>query len=45
MRIDLHTHTSALSFDSNIAPQELVRLAKKRGLDGLVLTEHDRIWD
>ena len=45
MRIDLHTHTSALSFDSNIAPEELIRLAQKRGLDGLVLTEHDKIWD
>ena len=45
MRIDLHVHTSALSYDSNVAPEELVQLAQERGLDGLVLTEHDKIWD
>lgn len=44
MRIDLHVHTAALSFDSNVAPDELVELARERGLDGLVLTEHDRLW-
>ncbi len=44
MRIDLHTHTSAHSSDSNITPGGLMALARERGLDGVVLTEHDRLW-
>ncbi len=44
MQIDLHVHTSTLSSDSNIAPETTIDLARARGLDGVVLTEHDRIW-
>ncbi len=44
MRIDLHIHTSDYSTDSNLAPDELITLARQSGLDGIVLTEHDRIW-
>ena len=44
MRIDLHIHTSDFSYDSNVAPDELITLARESGLDGIVLTEHDRIW-
>lgn len=44
MRLDLHTHTERFSSDSNLAPAELIRLARQRGLDGLALTEHDTVW-
>ena len=45
MLIDLHTHTFPSSDDSFIAPGELIEAAKKAGLDGVCLTEHDRFWD
>jgi predicted metal-dependent phosphoesterase TrpH len=45
MLIDLHNHTSALSDDSLITPEELIEGAKKAGLDGVCITEHDYFWD
>ncbi len=45
MRIDLHVHTSPLSPCSNINPKELVQEAKRIGLDGFCLTEHQVIWN
>jgi hypothetical protein len=42
LRIDLHVH-SCYSADSLITPQELVFYAKKRGLDGVAVTDHDRL--
>jgi len=45
MLIDLHTHTSPLSWDSNLAPDELIEHARAAGLDGVVLCEHDFCWD
>jgi len=42
LKIDLHVHTF-YSFDSLITPKELVFYAKKRGLDGVAITDHDRI--
>ena len=42
LRIDLHVH-SYLSYDSLITPKELVFYAKKRGLDGVAITDHDRL--
>ena len=44
MLIDLHCHSLPLSACSALAPDELVRLASERGLDGVCLTEHDRGW-
>jgi predicted metal-dependent phosphoesterase TrpH len=41
LKIDLHVH-SYYSADSLITPQELVFYAKKRGLDGVAVTDHDR---
>ena len=38
---DLHTHTTAS--DGQYTPTELVRLAKKRGLQALAVTDHDTI--
>jgi predicted metal-dependent phosphoesterase TrpH len=40
LRIDLHVHT-LYSIDSTIRPEELVAYARKRGLDGVAVTDHD----
>ncbi|MEZ6140052.1 MAG: CehA/McbA family metallohydrolase [Zavarzinella sp.] len=44
MKFDLHMHTCRYSPDSVIDPYELVEHAVRIGLDGIVLTEHDRLW-
>ena len=44
MRIDLHIHTSPLSACSYIDPHALVRKARRLGLDGICLTEHQVVW-
>ncbi len=45
MRIDCHFHTSRLSSCSLISPQRACELALARGLDALLLTEHNQYWD
>jgi predicted metal-dependent phosphoesterase TrpH len=45
MLIDLHVHTFPRSTCSNINPEELVQEAKRIGLDGFCLTEHQALWD
>jgi predicted metal-dependent phosphoesterase TrpH len=45
MKIDLHVHTSKLSPDSRMAPEDAILKAKDLGLDGICLTEHDRAWE
>lgn len=45
MLIDLHAHTHPLSHDSTLTPDNLVEAAKRAGLDGVCLTEHDFFWD
>lgn len=45
MIIDLHVHTSCGSGDSSLLPQELVAEARRIGLQGVCLTEHDVPWD
>src|SRR5215212_2316262 len=44
MKFDLHLHTRRYSPDSEIDPFDLVRRAVEIGLDGIVITEHDRLW-
>jgi len=44
MKFDLHMHTRRYSPDSEIDPFALVRRAREVGLDGIVITEHDRLW-
>ncbi len=44
MIIDIHTHTEFRSHDGQLSPEELIRRAKKAGLDGICLTEHDWFW-
>ncbi|MGB9778407.1 MAG: PHP domain-containing protein [Candidatus Bathyarchaeales archaeon] len=42
LKIDLHIHTNN-SYDSIIKPEEVVFYAQKRGLDGVAITDHDKI--
>ncbi len=42
LKIDLHVHTT-YSYDSLITPKDLIFYAKKRGLDGVAITDHDGI--
>ena len=42
LKIDPHVHT-IYSYDSLITPKDLIFYAKKRGLDGVAITDHDRI--
>jgi predicted metal-dependent phosphoesterase TrpH len=44
MKFDLHMHTRRYSHDSLTNPFDLVRAAKRAGLDGIVITEHDHLW-
>ncbi len=41
MFIDLHIHESNYSKDSFLKLREIVEMAKKRGLDGICITDHD----
>ncbi|MFN8555876.1 MAG: PHP domain-containing protein [Dehalococcoidia bacterium] len=45
MLIDLHAHTWPRSHDSVLSPDDLVIRAKQAGLDAIVFTEHDTLWD
>ena len=45
MLIDLHTHSFPKSDDSFLTPEELVMEAKRVGLDGICLTDHDGFWN
>jgi predicted metal-dependent phosphoesterase TrpH len=42
LKIDLHVH-SYYSIDSSITPEELVFYARRCGLDGVAVTDHDRL--
>ena len=43
--IDIHTHTYPTSVDSFIDADELIEEAKRIGLDGICITDHDGFWD
>ena len=43
MIIDIHTHTYPTSVDSFIDADELIEEAKRIGLDGVCITDHE--WD
>lgn len=42
LKYDLHMHT-IYSRDGAIKPADAIRIAKKRGLDGIAITDHDTI--
>ncbi len=42
LRIDMHVHTK-YSRDSNITIEELIEVAKKLGLNGVAITDHDTL--
>lgn len=44
MLLDCHAHTRPLSRCSRLDPDTLCRLARERGLDALVVTEHHHVW-
>ena len=44
MRIDCHLHTRRYSACSRLAPEDACNRALKRGLDAVVITEHQRQW-
>jgi predicted metal-dependent phosphoesterase TrpH len=41
MLIDLHTHTSPASPCSILSPEDLILMAKERGIDAVCITDHD----
>ena len=44
MIFDLHLHTSRYSECAQHSPKEVVRAAREIGLEGIVITEHHRLW-
>ena len=44
-KFDHHLHTSRHSPDSILDPDDLIDEARKCGLDGVVITEHDYQWE
>ena len=42
LRFDLHIHTTA-SYDSLLAPEELLAACRERGLAGVAVTDHNRL--
>lgn len=44
MDLDLHIHTTKYSRCSAMTPDDLMIAAKGVGLDGVCLTEHNRLW-
>lgn len=43
--MDMHMHTVMGAYDSSLKPENLADEARKVGLTGVNLTEHDRLWD
>jgi len=43
--VDMHVHTVKGASDSSLTPQQLMEEARRIGLDGVNISEHDRLWD
>lgn len=41
MLIDMHLHQDRHSFDSHVRLEEIIEEAKRKGLDGICITDHD----
>jgi predicted metal-dependent phosphoesterase TrpH len=44
MKIDFHTHTSRYSACSSLTANDLLEYEAEAGVEGVVLTEHERFW-
>jgi hypothetical protein len=43
--VDMHVHTVRGASDSSLTPEQLLEEARRIGLTGVNITEHDRAWD
>ena len=43
MKVDLHLHDSKYSSDSHVSIAEIVEEARRKGLDGIALTNHESV--
>ena len=43
MLVDLHIHESKYSLDSHVSLEKIIEEAKRKGLDGIAITDHDDI--
>jgi hypothetical protein len=43
--VDMHLHTVKGGSDSSLTPQQLMEETQRIGLDGVNISEHDRLWD
>jgi hypothetical protein len=43
--VDMHVHTVRGASDSSLTPEQLMEVARRIGLTGVNICEHDRVWD
>lgn len=43
MKVDLHLHDSKYSSDSHVSIAEIIEEARRKGLDGIALTNHESV--
>jgi hypothetical protein len=43
--VDMHLHTVKGGSDSSLTPEQLIEEARRIGLGGVNISEHDRLWD
>ncbi len=43
--VDMHVHTMRGAADSSLTPDQLIEEARRIGLTGVNITEHDRVWE
>lgn len=43
--VDMHVHTVRGAADSSLSPDQLVEEARRIGLTGVNISEHDRLWE
>jgi len=43
--VDMHLHTVKGGSDSSLTPHQLIDEARRLGLSGVNISEHDRLWD
>lgn len=43
--VDMHVHTVRGAADSSLTPEQLIEEARRIGLNGVNISEHDRVWE